>query len=247
MHRLAVASLLALFATACVAAPASEEAGGAPLGDERLRIHGPPVRLSSGERRTGEVLYHSVVTADVSLDWSGVRVNAAVPRDFWAEVQGYLVDVTAGTDVVVQIDGPRVQTLTKLVGSDHSDMSVGNDVHFVATETGTVLVMVIPSEIRPGRDHIVYYLQAFMTPPTPSADTSANTSTDASTSTSGDGTWQCDPAYFGSGDGCDCGCGALDPDCAGLGCAEPGCSDSACSFCYDEGGSDVGCTAPEWQ
>jgi len=25
--------------------------------------------------------------------------------------------------------------------------------------------------------------------------------------------WVCDPTYFGTGDGCDCGCGVLDPDC----------------------------------
>ncbi|MFZ9888614.1 MAG: hypothetical protein ACO3JL_14035, partial [Myxococcota bacterium] len=26
--------------------------------------------------------------------------------------------------------------------------------------------------------------------------------------------WTCNPDYFGSGDGCDCGCGVVDPDCA---------------------------------
>jgi hypothetical protein len=26
--------------------------------------------------------------------------------------------------------------------------------------------------------------------------------------------WTCDPVYYDAGDGCDCGCGAIDPDCA---------------------------------
>ncbi len=41
--------------------------------------------------------------------------------------------------------------------------------------------------------------------------------------------WQCSVAFFGTGDGCDCGCGSRDPDCSGDAVA-------ACTFnhCFDE-------------
>jgi hypothetical protein len=46
--------------------------------------------------------------------------------------------------------------------------------------------------------------------------------------------WQCDPQRYGSGDGCDCGCGVADPDCAtDKGCSEFGCRESACKRCTD--------------
>jgi hypothetical protein len=57
--------------------------------------------------------------------------------------------------------------------------------------------------------------------------------------------WTCDPQRYGSKDGCDCGCGVMDPDCAPQGCKDLGCRDAACQRCtiaiY---GSDqlVGCT-----
>jgi hypothetical protein len=51
----------------------------------------------------------------------------------------------------------------------------------------------------------------------------------------------CDAAKFGSGDGCDCGCTAPDPDCAGAGCREPGCKDAACMTCHDPLGRAVPC------
>jgi len=60
----------------------------------------------------------------------------------------------------------------------------------------------------------------------------------------GSGQWTCDPGYRGSGDGCDCGCGETDPDCAGDGCTAPGCAASGCRFCYDAGGATVPCAAP---
>jgi hypothetical protein len=53
--------------------------------------------------------------------------------------------------------------------------------------------------------------------------------------------WTCDQASFGKGDGCDCGCGALDPDCSGAGCKAPGCKDAACSKCHDTFGRVVPC------
>jgi hypothetical protein len=40
--------------------------------------------------------------------------------------------------------------------------------------------------------------------------------------------WQCNKSYYGTNDGCDCGCGAVDPDCNGGGCTGPGCKSSAC-------------------
>jgi hypothetical protein len=59
-----------------------------------------------------------------------------------------------------------------------------------------------------------------------------------------DGTHQCDPDDYGTGNGCDCGCGASDPDCGGAGCTTPGCTDAACDVCNDGGGSYVAC--PGW-
>jgi len=51
--------------------------------------------------------------------------------------------------------------------------------------------------------------------------------------------WTCDPARFGRDDGCDCGCGALDPDCEGSSAA------SACAFCDAPGScaAGLGCDA----
>jgi cysteine-rich repeat protein len=37
------------------------------------------------------------------------------------------------------------------------------------------------------------------------------------------GQWTCEPSYYGTDDGCDCGCGILDPDCPSL-------SSSACDY-----------------
>ena len=55
--------------------------------------------------------------------------------------------------------------------------------------------------------------------------------------------WNCSANYYGSGDGCDCGCGVEDADCDG-GCAEPGCDvEGVCSFCYDAEGAMVGCAS----
>jgi hypothetical protein len=52
--------------------------------------------------------------------------------------------------------------------------------------------------------------------------------------------WLCDVSRFGSGDGCDCGCGAVDPDCA-VGCSEPGCRAEGCDSCRFEDGSNFEC------
>ena len=53
-------------------------------------------------------------------------------------------------------------------------------------------------------------------------------------------TWQCSPRLYGDGARCDCGCGAVDPDCASLGvaacdrCDDPGsCSAQACPGLID--------------
>lgn len=53
--------------------------------------------------------------------------------------------------------------------------------------------------------------------------------------------WSCDPAAYASGDGCDCGCGAEDPDCAGGGCETPGCRNDVCETCHDPYGRVVPC------
>jgi hypothetical protein len=57
--------------------------------------------------------------------------------------------------------------------------------------------------------------------------------------------WTCAPRHYGSGDGCDCGCGVADPDCAESGCTALGCRDAACTRCTETSyGPDqsVGCT-----
>lgn len=53
--------------------------------------------------------------------------------------------------------------------------------------------------------------------------------------------WTCDPLFYASEDGCDCGCGIPDPDCSDE-------KAQSCDFCTDEGGcgeggdEDVDCT-----
>ncbi len=54
------------------------------------------------------------------------------------------------------------------------------------------------------------------------------------------GDWSCAPSAYGGGDGCDCGCGALDPDCA-AGCSEPGCRAPSCDHCRLADGSTFNC------
>jgi hypothetical protein len=59
--------------------------------------------------------------------------------------------------------------------------------------------------------------------------------------------WSCAMADFAGGDGCDCGCGALDPECTG-GCADPGCRAPGCGQCWARGGAAFECRwscAPE--
>ena len=50
--------------------------------------------------------------------------------------------------------------------------------------------------------------------------------------------WNCSAGFFGTDDGCDCGCGAADPDCAGAGVstAGEGVGVEGCEFCYDTTG-----------
>lgn len=50
--------------------------------------------------------------------------------------------------------------------------------------------------------------------------------------------WTCDAARFNGSDGCDCGCGAPDPDCGGASDA------SACEYCLNcdpDSITDEGC------
>jgi len=54
--------------------------------------------------------------------------------------------------------------------------------------------------------------------------------------------YSCDEATFGTLDGCDCGCDAIDPDCLADGCTEPGCKQDACQRCRDEEGAALSCT-----
>jgi hypothetical protein len=52
--------------------------------------------------------------------------------------------------------------------------------------------------------------------------------------------WTCDPGFFATLDGCDCGCGVFDPD-----CANP--TADACQLCDQQGScaEGIGCTAIE--
>jgi len=54
--------------------------------------------------------------------------------------------------------------------------------------------------------------------------------------------YTCDEATFDALDGCDCGCGAIDPDCIGNGCIEGGCKEEACIRCRDEEGAALSCS-----
>jgi hypothetical protein len=46
--------------------------------------------------------------------------------------------------------------------------------------------------------------------------------------------WRCSATFYGSDDGCDCGCGVLDPDCATPGVA-------SCQYCNYEGSCATSC------
>jgi hypothetical protein len=45
--------------------------------------------------------------------------------------------------------------------------------------------------------------------------------------------WTCDPGFYSTNDGCDCGCGAFDPD-----CVNP--TADACEYCGEDGSCDPG-------
>jgi len=45
--------------------------------------------------------------------------------------------------------------------------------------------------------------------------------------------WTCDPSYYGDGEDCDCGCGALDPDCEDA-------TVESCDYCGEDGACDAG-------
>lgn len=213
----------------CLGAEEVDEVGSSAMEDSRLRVAGPGVALTPNVAVTGQELRHGVVSVGVALDWRGARLDVKVPRDFWVEARGYYVDLAAGTDVHVRITGPRVQVLVRHFDELSSTITTGNDVSFRAERAGRYLVMVLPNEIQAGADHITYDLVALTTAPAVTAEPA---------------TWSCDPAFQGSSDGCDCGCGAPDPDCDGLGCVEPGCADSSCAYCYDAQGASAGCAMP---
>lgn len=54
-----------------------------------------------------------------------------------------------------------------------------------------------------------------------------------------EGKWACDLYRYGDGTYCDCGCGQLDPDCGGKGCAGADCDAAGCDFRYAAGGSPI--------
>jgi len=51
----------------------------------------------------------------------------------------------------------------------------------------------------------------------------------------------CELSHYGTHDGCDCGCGAFDPDCGGLGCYEAGCFAGTCTRCFDSSVASYTC------
>ncbi len=50
--------------------------------------------------------------------------------------------------------------------------------------------------------------------------------------TSGVAGWTCDPSFYGNSDGCDCGCGIVDPDCTDS-------TSASCDYCADIGSCDL--------
>ncbi len=48
--------------------------------------------------------------------------------------------------------------------------------------------------------------------------------------------WHCSPVLYNSGDGCDCGCGIVDPDCTSS-------ASSACAYCSNGGSCALSCAA----
>jgi hypothetical protein len=53
--------------------------------------------------------------------------------------------------------------------------------------------------------------------------------------------WTCSSDWYGSYDGCDCGCTLADPDCAGSGCSAPGCNASRTyTACVTSNGTATG-------
>lgn len=56
--------------------------------------------------------------------------------------------------------------------------------------------------------------------------------------------WMCTFEREGGADGCNCGCGAPDPDCASeAGCSEPGCKAQGCVTCRSADGSPMSCAS----
>jgi hypothetical protein len=64
---------------------------------------------------------------------------------------------------------------------------------------------------------------------------------DASGQTSVCEDFYCTFEQQGGGDGCNCGCGAEDPDCGGAGCAAPGCVAEACVTCRTWDSAPMSC------
>jgi hypothetical protein len=55
-------------------------------------------------------------------------------------------------------------------------------------------------------------------------------------------TWTCPKAAWGGDNGCDCGCGEPDPDCASSNaCTAALCNNTECSICHDSSGRTVPC------
>lgn len=59
------------------------------------------------------------------------------------------------------------------------------------------------------------------------------TITDEDTGGAPDG-WNCDPGFYDTNDGCDCGCGLFDPDCADM-------TVESCEFCANAGSCAMSC------
>ena len=53
--------------------------------------------------------------------------------------------------------------------------------------------------------------------------------------------WICSGELYNGDNGCDCGCGLIDPDCESGGCTTPECWNVACEACHDGNGSAIDC------
>jgi hypothetical protein len=70
-----------------------------------------------------------------------------------------------------------------------------------------------------------------------SSDEGSSSDTSSGASTTGEPVWTCDIGFYDGNDGCDCGCGIFDPDCADA-------TVDACEYCSNEGSCSFDLNCP---